>query len=99
MAWPHELTAEERQLKRGAKARFSETKRRQVAFEVNTTLGVTWDDELDERFALLWMDGDEEPKRLKDCQSNAYLNDVYLENGEQFKVSTFKFDNIEVLRT
>ena len=46
---------------------------------------------------LLWMDGDEEPKRLKDCQSNAYLNDVYLENGEQFNVSTFKFDNFEVL--
>ena len=43
------------------------------------------------------MDGDEEPKRLKDCQSNAHLNDVYLENGEQLKASIFKFDNFEVL--
>ena len=97
IVWPRELTAVERQLKRGARIRFSETKLRQIVFEVHTILGMIWDDELDEYFVLLWMDGDEEPKRLKDCQSNAYLNDVYLENGEQFNVSTFKFDNFEVL--
>ena len=97
IVWPRELTAVEKQLKRGARIRFSETKRRQIVFEVHTILGMIWDDELDEYFVLLWMDGDEEPKRLKDCQSNAYLNDVYLENGEQFKVSIFKFDNFEVL--
>ena len=54
------------QLKRGARIRFSETKRRQSVFEVHTILGLIWDDELDEYFVLLWMDGDEEPKRLKD---------------------------------
>ena len=97
IVWPRELNAEEMQLKRGTRIRFSETKRRQIVFEVHTILGLIWDDELDEYFVLLWMDGDEEPKRLKDCQSNAYLNDVYLENGEQFKVSIFKFDNFEVL--
>lgn len=77
--------------------RFSATKRRQIVLEVHTVLGMIWDDEVDECFVLLWIKGDEEPKILKDYQSNAYLNDVCLENGEQFKVSTFKFDNLEVL--
>ena len=97
IVWPRELTAVERQLKRGARIRFSETKLRQIEFEVHTILGMIWDDELDEYFVLLWMDGDEEPKRLKDYQSNPCLNDVHLENGEQFKVSIFKFDNFECL--
>ena len=58
------------QLKRGARIRFSETKRRQIVFEVHIILGVIWDDELDKYFVLIWMDGDEEPEteRLKDCQ-------------------------------
>ena len=56
-----------------------------------------WDDTLQEYFVLLWQEGEEEPKNLKDCDVNAYLGDVYLENGEQFKVSLFKFDNFEIL--
>ena len=56
-----------------------------------------WDDALREYFVLLWQEGDEEPKNLRDCDINAYLSDVYLENGEQFKVSLFKFDNFEIL--
>jgi len=97
IVWPGELFAVEKQLKGGAMIRFSATKRRQIVLEVHTVLGMIWDDEVDECFVLLWIKGDEEPKILKDYQSNAYLNDVCLENGEQFKVSTFKFDNLEVL--
>ena len=36
IVWPRELTAVEKQLKRGARIRFSETKRRQIVFEVHT---------------------------------------------------------------
>ena len=97
IVWPRELTPEEKRLTRGAKIRFSETIGRKTWFEVHTILGMIWDDTLQEYFVLLWQEGEEEPKSLKDCDVNAYLGDVYLENGEQFKVSLFKFDNFEIL--
>lgn len=97
IVWPDELTTVEKKLKRGTRIRFSETKRRQIVFEVHTILGIIWDDELDKQFVLLWMENDKKPKSLKDCQSNAYLRDAYLENGEQCKVSIFEFYNFEVL--
>ena len=40
IVWPRELNAEEMQLKRGTRIRFSETRRRQIVFEVHTILGV-----------------------------------------------------------
>ena len=40
IVWPRELNAEEMQLERGARIRISETKRRQIVFEVHTILGV-----------------------------------------------------------
>ncbi len=97
IVWPRELTPEEKRLTRGIKIRFSETRGRKTWFEVHTILGMIWDDALQEYFVLLWQEGEEEPKNLKDCDVNAYLGDVYLENGEQFKVSLFKFDNFEIL--
>ena len=97
IAWPRELATEERRLTRGTKIRLSETKGRRTWLEVHTILGVTWDDALRERFVLLWQEGDEEPKSLRDCDVNACLGGVYLENGEQFKDSLFKFDNFEIL--
>ncbi len=50
-----------------------------------------------EYFVLQWKDGKKKPKNLKDCDVNAYLGNVYLETGEQFKVSLFEFDNFEIL--
>ena len=47
IVWPRELNADEMQLKWGTRIRFSETKRRQIMFEVHTILGLIWDDELD----------------------------------------------------
>ncbi len=97
IVWPRELTPEEKRLTRGTKIKFSGTKGRKTWFEVHTILGMIWDDTLQEHFALLWEEGEKEPKNLQDCDVNAYLGDVYLENGEQFKVSSFKFDDFEIL--
>ena len=79
----------EERLTRGTETRFSENEGRRTCFEVHTILDVMWGDTLRERFVLLWNEGDEEPKNFKDCDINAYLGDVYLENGEQFKVFIF----------
>ena len=53
IVWPRELTAVERQLKRGARIRFSETKLRQIVFEVHTILGLIWDGVLEHSYTLV----------------------------------------------
>ena len=97
IVWPKDLTEQQQRLVRGAVVEYSDRKRGKDVFECNTVLGIQWDDEVNEYYALLWKHGTPQPQTLKEVKHFAYLGPIFLPNGEQQALSLFEFDNFRII--